>query len=120
MQAAKTKEKIVIDLKGMSLGRAASRAAVILRGKNRPDFAPNRSSGTIIEIKNLDQLKIEEKKAEQKFYKHYSGYPSGLKETKLAELYKKNPKEVFVRAVRGMLARNRLRKELIKNIVFSV
>ncbi len=119
MPGAKNKEKIIIDLKGMSLGRAASRVAVILRGKDKPNYAPNLLSQTTVEVKNLDLLKIEEKKAEQKLYKRYSGYPSGLKETKLSALYKKNPKEVFLRAVKGMIPQNKLRAELIKNIIFG-
>ena len=115
----KNSEKIVMDLKGESLGRAASAVAAALRGKNRPDFAPHRSSGVTVEIKNLSQLKIGEKKAEQKKYKRYSGYPSGLKETRLAELYKKNPREVFVKAVKGMLPNNKLRRDFIKSIIFT-
>ncbi|MEK7567044.1 MAG: 50S ribosomal protein L13 [Patescibacteria group bacterium] len=119
MPETKNSQKIVMDLKGASLGRAASAVAVILRGKDRADFAPNRGPGTKVEIKNLNQLKIEEKKAEQKKYKRYSGYPSGLKETKLADLYKKNPREVFIKAVRGMLPNNKLRRDFIKNIIFT-
>lgn len=115
----KEKEKIEIDLEGASLGRAATRVALILRGKTRADFAPNKAPELTLEIKNCDKLKIGEKKMEQKKYKHYSGYPSGLKLTKLDELYRKNPREVFLKAVKGMLPRNRLRKNILKNIVWS-
>ncbi len=101
------------------MGRAASEVASILRGKNRSDFAPNKSPEITLEIKNCDKLKIGEKKMEQKKYKRYSGYPSGLKHTKLGELYGKNPREVFIKAVKGMLPRNKLRKNLIKNIIWS-
>ena len=119
MKEEKNIKKITVDLKGASLGRAASAVATALRGKDMPDFSPNRGANIKVEIKNLDQLKIEEKKAEQKKYKRYSGYPSGLKETKLADLYKKNPKEVFVKAVKGMLPNNKLRRDFIKNIIFN-
>ena len=113
------REKIQIDLEGVSLGRAATRVASILRGKTRADFAPNKVPQLTLELKNCDKLKIDEKKKEQKKYKRYSGYPSGLKLTKLGELYRKNPKEVFLKAVMGMLPRNRLRKITIKNIIWS-
>src|SRR3989338_10069534 len=114
MAESKQKEKIVMDLRGMSLGRAASAVTAVLRGKIRSDFAPNRHPQTVVEIKNVDQLKISEKKMEQKKYKRYSCYPSGLKETKLGVLYPKNAKEVFIHAVRGMLANNKLRRDFIK------
>lgn len=118
MTESKNSKKIIVDLKGASLGRAASAVASALRGKNSPDFASNRVPDIKVEIKNLDQLKIEEKKAGQKKYKRYSGYPSGLKETTLDALYKKNPREVFVKAVKGMLPNNKLRGGFIKNIIF--
>lgn len=115
----KDQEKIIIDLKGMSLGRAASAAALVLRGKHRADFSPNKAPRIVVEIKNVGELKIDEKKAEQKSYKRYSGYPGGLKEIKLGELYEKYPQKVFLRALKGMLAKNKLRKEFLKNVVFS-
>lgn len=118
-KVAKVKEKIEVDLEGRTLGRAASEVAFILRGKKRADFAPNKVPEITLEIKNCNKLKIDEKKMGAKIYKRYSGYPSGLKFTKLEELYRKNPREVFLRAVKGMLPRNRLRKNIIKNIVWA-
>ncbi|QQG46430.1 MAG: 50S ribosomal protein L13 [Candidatus Niyogibacteria bacterium] len=120
MPETKNSQKVVvIDLKGASLGRASSAVAAALRGKNSADFAPNKKAKIKIEIKNLDQLRISDKKAGQKSYKRYSGYPSGLKKITLGELYKKNPKEVFIKAVKGMLPNNKLRRDFIKNIIFS-
>lgn len=115
----KPKEKIEVDLEGRTLGRAASEVALILRGKKRADFAPNRAPALTLEIKNWNKLKFNEKKLGSKIYKRYSGYPSGLKLTELGELYRQNPKAVFLKAVKGMLARNRLRKNIIKNIVWA-
>lgn len=114
----KDQEKIVIDLEGKSLGRSASAAALALRGKHRADFSGNKPAKIIVEIKNVEGLKIGEKTA-AKTYKRYSGYPSGLKETKFNELYKKDPQKVFLHALKGMLAKNKSRKEFLKNVVFS-
>ncbi|MEK7599153.1 MAG: uL13 family ribosomal protein [Patescibacteria group bacterium] len=113
------KEKIIIDVGGMVLGRAASMAASALRAKSRPDFMPNRAPAFKVEIKNYDLIKISDKKMDQKIYKRYSGYPSGLKKIKLADVYKKNPKDVFLRAVKGMLPKNKLQKIILKNIIFA-
>ena len=112
-------KKVIIDLRGMSLGRAASAAASALRGKHLADFAPNKSAKVTVELKNVASLQINDKKAEQKLYKRYSGYPSGLKKIKLAELYKKDPQKVFLHALKGMLAKNKLRRDFLKNVVFS-
>lgn len=109
----------MIDVSGMALGRAASGAALALRGKKEANFLPNRLPAVRVEIKNYDQIKISEKKMSQKFYKRFSGYPSGLKKESLADLYKKDPQEVFLNAVRGMLPKNKLQKQFLKNIMFS-
>lgn len=108
-----------LDVKGKNLGRAASAAAVILRGKNRPDFVPHLVPKIKLKILNVDEINIKEEKKEKKIYKRYSGYPSGLKKIKMRNILEKDGREVFRKAVWGMLPKNKLRSELIKNLIFS-
>ena len=108
-----------MDVKGKSLGRAASEAAVLLRGKNLPDFEPRIRPTHTLTVKNIKELDIHPTKFRTKFYKNYSGYPGGLKEISLKELWAKNPSEIFRRAVWGMLPKNRSRKHIIKNLKFE-
>jgi large subunit ribosomal protein L13 len=109
-----------IDANKKSLGRVASEAAVFLRGKNNPDFVPNRVPDIKLIVANIDSVKITGKKMEQKEYKNFSGYPGGLKITNMNEIIKKKGIEyVFKHAVRGMLPKNKLRKEMMKNLVIK-
>ena len=110
---------VILDVKGKSLGRAASEAAVMLRGKNLASFEPRIRPSHKLNVKNIEELNIHPTKFKTKFYKNYSGYPGGLKEVSFKELWAKNPKEVFKRAVWGMLPKNRSRKHIIKNLRFE-
>ena len=106
-----------IDATGKTVGRLATQIAVFLRGKNKPEFEPNIDLGDIVEVSNVDKLKFTGKKLEQKKYFRYSGYPGGLKETKMSDLAKTNPAEILKRAVREMLPDNKLRKNMIKRLI---
>ena len=108
-----------IDATNESLGRLASRIALILRGKNDPKFQPYKLAGEKVVIQNVEKVRLTGRKMEQKKYYHYSGYPGGLKEKKVKEVFQKNPQEVLRRAVLGMLPKNRLRREMIKHLVFK-
>lgn len=100
------------------MGRAASEAAIILRGKNRPDFAPNRVPDVKLIIENVEHIKFTGDKLKQKEYLRHSGYPGSLKATKLEDMItKKGMKYVFEKAVIGMLPKNRLRKEAMKKLI---
>ncbi len=106
-----------IDANKKSLGRVAGEAAVILRGKNSPDFAPNRVPDIKLIVVNLDRVKITGKKMEQKKYKSFSGYPGGLKITNMKEIVKKKGIEyVFRNAVKGMLPKNKLKEKIMRNL----
>ena len=107
---------IQIDAKNQILGRLASRVASLLRGKHRPDFVPYLDMAEKIVVFNTDKLKVTGKKMKQKIYYHHSGYPGGLKQRKLEELFQKDSREVFRRAVYGMLPKNKLRKKIIKRL----
>lgn len=108
---------IKIDATNQSLGRLASKVASILRGKTSPSFQPHILSSEKVLVENVQKVKLTGKKMEQKKYYHYSGYPGGLKERKVKDVFQKNPGEVLRRAVWGMLPKNRLRKEMIKNLI---
>ncbi len=108
-----------IDAANQPLGRLASKIALILRGKNTPKFQAHILSDQKVIISNTDKIKFTGKKMEQKKYYHYSGYPGGLKEKKMSDVFKKDPGIVLRNAVWGMLPKNRLRKEMIKNLQFK-
>lgn len=106
-----------IDASDKAAGRLATQIAIILRGKNKPEFEPHIDAGDIVEVSNADKLKFTGKKIEQKKYYKYSGYQGGLKETKLGDLAKSNPGEILRRAVREMLPPNRLRKAMLRRLI---
>lgn len=109
-----------IDATNKSLGRLASEAATLLMGKNSAKFARNVVSGNMVVITNASKLKIDPKKLDQKIYRTYSGYPGGLKETKMsAVITKKGYTEVVKIAVKGMLPDNKLKKEFLKNLTVT-
>ena len=108
-----------IDATGKVLGRLAVEIAILLRGKNKPDFAPYKDEGDFVVIKNVGKLKFTGKKIEQKKYYHHSGYLGGLKEKSLKELLEENPSEILKKAVWGMLPRNKLRERMIKRLKFE-
>lgn len=105
-----------IDASDKSLGRLAVQIAVLLRGKNKPDFAPHKDIGDEVIVKNVSQIKFTGRKVKQKKYYRHSGYLGGLKETSLEKLFAKNPAEVIKKAVWGMLPKNKLRKKFIKRL----
>ena len=105
-----------IDASGKILGRLAVQIAVLLRGKQKPDFVLYKDMGDIVIIKNVAQLKFTGRKMEQKKYYRHSGYLGGLKEISLKELLAKNPAEVLKKAVFGMLPKNKLRAKMIKRL----
>ena len=106
-----------IDATNKSLGRLATEVASILMGKNSVSFVRNAVSGNTVTVTNANKLKVTEKKLTEKTYKHYSGYPGGLKVQNMAHLVeRKGYKEVVERAVKGMLPDNKLKKQFLKNL----
>lgn len=106
-----------IDASDQTLGRLASRIAVILRGKTSPSYQPNELPQARVVVTNIRKLRFTGRKLDQKTYFHYSGFPGGLKERNLGELFDKNPGRVLWLAVYRMLAANRLRDKIIKNLI---
>ena len=96
----------IIDAAGKPLGRVASVAASILRGKNKPTFTPHVDCGDFVIILNAEKAVLTGKKLEQKYYRHHSGYVGGLKEVQYKILMEKNPEKAMMLAVKGMLPHN--------------
>lgn len=107
-----------IDANGEAVGRVASNISILLMGKNKASYAPNIDDGDFVEVANICKLKFTGKKLEQKKYYHFSGYPGGLKDKKIKEVFANNPQEVLYKAVYNMLPKNKLRKEFIKRLKF--
>jgi large subunit ribosomal protein L13 len=106
-----------IDAKDKRLGRVASQAAVLLMGKNTPEFKRNAVADVKVVIQNASKLKIDAKKLNEKEYKSYSGYPGGLKIRGAKNVIaKKGMSELLKEAVYGMLPTNKLRSQRIKNL----
>lgn len=105
-----------IDAAGRPAGRVASEVAIILRGKNKPEFQPNADCGDAVLVSGIDKLKFTGKKLEQKKYFSYSGYPGGLKTKKITEILASDPGEVLRRAVREMLPPVRFRSDMMKRL----
>ena len=106
----------LMDATGKTLGRLASRVAALLIGKGKPVFAPDRLSGDHVIIVNAKNIHVTGKKIKQKIYKHYSGYPGGLKTYRYEELMAKKPAEILERAVSRMLPKNKLGREMLRRL----
>jgi large subunit ribosomal protein L13 len=105
-----------IDATNRILGRLAVQVAGLLRGKKKPDYVPYKDMGDVVVVKNVKNIKVSGKKADQKIYYHHSLYLGGLKEIPFKKLFKNDPAEVLRKAVWGMLPRNTLRDEQIKRL----
>jgi len=110
------RETHTIDATDRVLGRLATEIAVLLRGKNKIDFAPNKDIGDFVVVKNINKIRVTGKKAEQKIYYHHTGYLGNLKKIPLKKLLEKNPAEILRKAVFGMLPKNKLRAQQIKRL----
>lgn len=106
----------VVDATGYTLGRLASEVAKILRGKNKPIFTPFIDTGDYVIITNADKIKVTGKKLEQKVYYRHSEYVGGMKETTLKEMLNKKPERVIELAVKGMLPKGPLGREMYKKL----
>ena len=106
----------VVDAEGCTLGRLASGVASVLRGKNKPQFTPHVDTGDYVIITNADKIKVTGKKLEQKVYYRHSDYVGGMKETTLKEMLNKKPERVIELAVKGMLPKGPLGREMYKKL----
>ncbi|MCI9681223.1 MAG: 50S ribosomal protein L13 [Lachnospiraceae bacterium] len=102
----------VVDASGYTLGRLASEVAKVLRGKNKPIFTPHIDTGDYVIIVNADKVKVTGRKLDQKIYYHHSEYVGGMKETTLREMMAKKPAKVVELAVKGMLPKGPLGRQM--------
>ena len=106
----------VVDATGYTLGRLASEVAKLLRGKNKPVFTPHVDTGDYVIVVNADKIKVTGKKLDQKIYYHHSDYVGGMKETTLREMLAKKPEKVVELAVKGMLPKGPLGREMFTKL----
>ncbi len=111
-----TRQWHVIDASGVVLGRLASQAAVLLRGKHKPIFAPHVDTGDFVIIINADKVALSGNKLERKRAYRHSGYPGGLRSVSYGELMDAHPERVVEKAVRGMLPKNSLGRKTLRKL----
>ncbi|KXL52339.1 50S ribosomal protein L13 [Anaerotignum neopropionicum] len=110
------KKWYVIDAANMTLGRISTEIANILRGKNKPQYAPNVDMGDYVVVINAEKVAVTGKKLEQKVYHHHSGYTGGLKTTRLDKMLETHPERVIEHAVKGMLPKNALGRKMFSKL----
>ena len=106
----------VIDAEGKTLGRLASEAAAILRGKKKPEFTPHMDTGDYVIIINAEKVEVTGKKRKEKIYKRHTGYPGGLREITFEKLQAKDPEEIIRHAVKGMMPNGKLGRQMYKKL----
>jgi large subunit ribosomal protein L13 len=106
----------VIDASNMVVGRLSSKIATILRGKNKPSYTPSEDTGDYVIVINADKVRFTGKKFAQKEYHNYSLHPGGLKVTIAEEMLTKFPERILERAVKGMLPKTKLGKQMYKKL----
>ena len=111
-----TKEWVLIDAENQVLGRLASAAAKILRGKNKTNYTPHVDCGDNVIIINADKIRLTGNKWDDKVYVRHTGYPGGQRHTTAREMMRKNPTAMVEKAIKGMLPKNKLGAELFRNL----
>ena len=106
----------VVDAEGETLGRLASEVAKVLRGKNKPTFTPHIDTGDYVIVVNAAKIAVTGKKLDQKIYYHHSDYVGGMKETTLREMLAKKPEKVIELAIKGMLPKGPLGRQMITKL----
>ncbi|MHB0858372.1 MAG: 50S ribosomal protein L13 [Anaerolineae bacterium] len=110
------REWFVVDAKGETLGRLATRIATTLSGKNKPVYTPGMDVGDFVIVVNAEKVAVTGHKLEQKMYYRHSLYPGGLTETSLQKMLATHPTRVIEHAVKGMLPKNRLGRAMIRKL----
>jgi large subunit ribosomal protein L13 len=110
------REWYVIDAEGQTLGRLASKIAPIIKGKHKPIYTPHLDCGDFVIVINAEKVRVTGRKLDQKFYHRHSGYPGGLRSTSLRDQLATHPERVLEAAVRGMLPKNKLGRQMIKKL----
>ena len=106
----------VVDAQGQTLGRLASKIAPILKGKHKPTYTPHLDCGDFVVVVNVDKVRVTGRKLDQKFYYRHSQYPGGLRSINLRDQLAQHPDRVLLVAVKGMLPKNKLGRQMIKKL----
>jgi large subunit ribosomal protein L13 len=106
----------VVNAEGKVLGRLSTRLATILRGKNKPTYTPYLDTGDFVIVVNAGKVTLTGKKLKDKIYYHHTGYPGGIKQTSAEKLLAKKPTEMIRMAVRGMLPKNSLGRQMLRKL----
>ncbi|HEY6395660.1 MAG TPA: 50S ribosomal protein L13 [Candidatus Binataceae bacterium] len=114
--ALRDRRWLVIDATERPLGRVASRAASLLRGKHRPDYTPHQDAGDFVVVINAAKVKLTGQKAGSKVYHRHTGWPGGIRATTAGKVLEKRPERLLEMAVRGMLPKNRLGRRLFTKL----
>ena len=107
---------LVIDAEGMVLGRLATEVAKLLRGKHKPTYTPFLDTGDNVIVINASKVVLTGKKLDDKLYRHHSGFPGGMKEVDYRTLMAKNPEKAVELAVKGMLPKNTLGRQMFRKL----
>ena len=107
---------VLVDAKGQTLGRLASKVAILLRGKHKPNFTPHVDCGDNVVVVNASKVNLTGKKWENKTYIRYTGYPGGQRTLTAKQLFDKNPSTIIEKSVKGMLPKNKLGAALFRNL----
>ena len=107
---------VLVDAKGQALGRLASKVAILLRGKHKPNFTPHVDCGDNVVVVNASKVNLTGKKWEDKTYIRYTGYPGGQRILTAKQLFDKNPSTIIEKSVKGMLPKNKLGAALFRNL----
>ncbi len=110
------REWVIVDAEDKILGRLATQLAMRLRGKHKPEFAPHMDNGDFVVVVNAEKIRVTGNKLDAKKYYRHSGYPGGIKETGLRDMLATKPEEVIRKAVRGMLPKNSLGRQLLSKL----
>lgn len=106
----------IIDAEGKTLGRLATEAASILRGKRKPIFTPHVDTGDYVIVINSEKVEVTGHKRQDKMYKRHTGYPGGLREINFEKLQKKKPNEIIKHAIKGMMPNGKLGRQMYKKL----
>ena len=106
----------LVDAEDKVLGRLAVKIASILSGKNKAQYSPNADLGDFVVVVNAEKVKVTGNKSSQKNYYHHTGYPGGLKSKSFEKMQQDSPEKIIEKAVKGMLPKNKLAKQVIKKL----
>lgn len=106
----------VVDLDGQILGRAATQIARVLRGKHKAIYSPSVDAGDFVVVVNADKIVLTGSKLSDKMYYHHTGYPGGIRSANAATMLEKKPEDVIRKAVKGMLPKNKLGRQMLKKL----